>query len=69
MSTKSPIPLQRIAYTLEQFHQVGGPGRVTSYSLARAGKLRLVKRGRRTVILADEVDRYFNALAPLVLLP
>jgi hypothetical protein len=64
---QSPIPLARIAYSIDEFHQVGGPCRATTYDLIRTGKLRAVKRGKRTLILATDAQAYFNALAPLVL--
>jgi hypothetical protein len=58
-------PQPKFAYSLREFHQLGGPCRVKSYELHKAGKLQLVKAHGRTLILYDEVLRYF-AGSPLL---
>jgi excisionase family DNA binding protein len=39
-----------------------GVGRTTIYSLIKAGSLRAVKVGRRTVILSADLQRYAESL-------
>ncbi|MGH7094888.1 MAG: hypothetical protein ACREFB_15310 [Stellaceae bacterium] len=59
----SPISSsEKLAYTLEEATEVGLPCRSRIYELAAAGKIRLVKDGKRTLILADEARRYIASL-------
>jgi excisionase family DNA binding protein len=53
------------AYTVKELQAVGGPGRAKAYEDIRAGKLRAVKLGRSTRILADDFERYLASLPPI----
>ena len=57
-----PPPLAKFAYTLPEFHRLGGPCRVKSYALRDAGKLTFTYQNGRAVILHDEAVRYFATL-------
>jgi hypothetical protein len=59
----SPTPTsEKLAYTLEEATQIGLPCRSRIYELAAADKIRLVKDGKRTLLLADEARRYIASL-------
>ena len=62
---EAPAPI-KLAYTLAEFRAAGGPGRTKCYQLHAAGKLRLVKdQAGRTLVLAEEAERYFHNTAPV----
>jgi excisionase family DNA binding protein len=50
--------MDKEAFTIPETVQASGLGRTTIYSDIRAGHLRAVKRGRRTLILAADLKRY-----------
>lgn len=54
-----------IAYSVEETRKVTGIGRTAIYEEIKAGRLRAVKRGRRTLILADDIRRWLEALPPI----
>jgi hypothetical protein len=62
MSISPNLPVEKLAYTLEEATQIGLPCRSRIYELAAAGKLRLCKDGKRTLVLADEARRYISSL-------
>ena len=51
-----------LAYTVNEACAVARIGRTAIYELIRSGKLRAVKRGRRTLILADDLRQLFENL-------
>ncbi len=59
----TPPAAQTIAYSIAQLAGVIPIGRTMIYEEIRAGRLRKAKIGRRTVILADEVERWLSAHA------
>jgi len=64
MSISPTAFTEKLAYTIEEATRIGLPCRSRIYELAAAGKIRLVKDGNRTLILADEARRYIGSLPP-----
>lgn len=62
----APAPL---AYTVRQACAALGLGRTTFYSLIRAGQVRAVKSGRRTLIPVPRLRAYLANLPPLPAAP
>lgn len=56
---------KKIAYTLDEAVEATGIGRSSFYEEAMAGRIQFRKRGRTTLILADELQRYLDALPPM----
>ena len=52
---------EKLAYTIKEAVLAGGPGRSSLYKAIREGRLSVVKFGRSTRILADELRRFLNA--------
>jgi excisionase family DNA binding protein len=55
------MSLQPLLYRINDFVQVTGLGRSTTYRLIKEGKLRIVKIAGRTLIPAEEVTRLIAA--------
>ena len=53
---------QQLAYNISEASQVANTGRTAIYEAIRSGELRAVKRGRRTLILADDLRRWLENL-------
>ena len=56
-----------LAYSIPDAANVSGVGRTTLYSEIATGRLRAVKQGRRTLILADDLRSWIanlKAVAP-----
>jgi len=53
---------EKFALTLDEFRKAGGPCLSKSYQEIKDGKLRVVKLGKRTLVLRDEAERYFREL-------
>ena len=51
--------------SIAQAVRASGVGRTTLYEEIKAGRLRAVKRGRRTLILADDLKQWLGALPTL----
>jgi excisionase family DNA binding protein len=54
-----------LAYSITDACMAGNTGRTTIYEAIRAGELRAVKRGRRTLILADDLRQWLESLPSL----
>jgi hypothetical protein len=50
----------RLAYGIEEFARLAGIGRTTAFEQIRIGKLRAIKRGRRTLITADAARAWLS---------
>jgi len=54
-----------LAYSIAEACSVARAGRTSLYEAIRSGALRAVKRGRRTIVLADDLRHYLENL-PIV---
>ncbi|MCB1417648.1 MAG: helix-turn-helix domain-containing protein [Notoacmeibacter sp.] len=53
---------QKGAFTIPEFVKFSGASRSTAYREIAAGRLKAVKLGKRTLIRADEAQRWLDAL-------
>jgi predicted site-specific integrase-resolvase len=49
--------IPRLAYTLDEVPEIGGPSRATLYRLEKAGKVRLIRGAGRVKIAAVDLHR------------
>jgi excisionase family DNA binding protein len=54
--------MNALAYTVSEACSAARIGRSTLYQLIATGELRALKRGRRTLILADDLRRFIESL-------
>lgn len=52
-------------HTLKQVEEISNSSTSTIYREIRAGKLRAVKRGRRTYVLSGDLQRWLESLSPI----
>jgi excisionase family DNA binding protein len=53
---------KKLALTIREATELGGPCRSSIYQDIRSGRLRAVKRGRSTRILMEDFKKYLTAL-------
>ena len=58
--------MQKLALTIEEAIEAGAGSRTKVYEAINAGKLRARKRGKRTIILADDLQKYLDDLPEYV---
>jgi excisionase family DNA binding protein len=51
-----------LAFSVAEACLAARAGRTALYEAIRSGALRAVKRGRRTIVLADDLRRYLESL-------
>lgn len=55
----------KFAFTIPEFTHISGFGRTFTYGEIKAGRLKVRKAGRRTIILRDDALSYLNSLPEL----
>ena len=55
-----------LAYSIAEACSVARAGRTSLYEAIRSGALRAVKRGRRTIVLAEDLRHYLENLPVVV---
>lgn len=61
--TQASASSDRLLYSVDGVAEQLSVGRTTVYSLIRAGRLRSVKVGDRTLVARDELERFVGDLA------
>lgn len=62
MSNSPKITAEKAAYNVESAAQLLSIGRTTLYACMKAGQLRKTKIGRKTLILAKDIDAFVELL-------
>jgi excisionase family DNA binding protein len=58
-----------LAHSISEACSIARAGRTSLYEAIRTGALRAVKRGRRTLILDDDLRRWVQSLPPIAVNP
>lgn len=54
--------MEKLAYTIKELEEAGGGSRTKLYEAMNCGALRARKRGKSTIILADDAKAYLESL-------
>lgn len=54
--------MEKLAYTIDEAVDQGAGSRTIVYEAINAGTLKAKKRGKRTIILADDLTQYLKSL-------
>lgn len=57
--------MDQLVFSISEACAAVRTGRTALYQAIRTGELRAVKRGRRTLVLADDLKRYIAGLPPI----
>lgn len=60
--SKVSLPDNKLAFHINEVVDAGGGSRSEVYEAMRYGKLKAKKRGRRTIILRDDLAAYLSGL-------
>ena len=60
--TRNPFSADQLAYPFRQFCRLVGIGVTTGYAEVRRGRLRVVKSGRKTLVLAPDGAAWLDTL-------
>jgi hypothetical protein len=63
MDSKRNIGLKKKAYSIQEVAEITGFGKTHIYAESRKGNLQLRKSGYKTIVLAEELDRYLTGLS------
>ena len=58
-----------LAHSVSEACSIARAGRTSLYEAIRSGALRAVKRGRRTLILDDDLRRWVQSFPPIAVKP
>ena len=61
MAATDPAPLPKLAYTLKEVRELVGISRSAIYLALAAGDLRAIKSGRKTLVLAKDLQAWLKA--------